>query len=188
MIKSLLSKLKWLKKKIRWNYKYQKGSWDFMGNEEKRYNTIVNFIKEIPIDKPSILDLGCGYGALNSYLQPQFYSSFLGIDLSSIAIQRAKNANYTNSEFISADIHQFQAKQKFDIIIFNEVLYYLDNQLEIVEKYANYFNETGYFIFSFYGIRQDLIDSLEQRYVLVKKEEISQSENVFWGICLYRNK
>ncbi|WP_395054134.1 class I SAM-dependent methyltransferase [Flavobacterium sp.] len=188
MIKSLLSKLKWFKKRIRWNYKYQKGSWDYMGNEEKRYNTIVDFIKETQINKPSILDLGCGYGALNSYLETEKYGSFLGIDLSSIAIQRAKNANYLNSEFLSADIHQFQPKQKFDIIIFNEVLYYLDNQLEIVEKYANYFNQTGYFIFSFYGIRQDLIDSLEEKYVLVKKEVISQSETIFWGICLYRNK
>lgn len=188
MIKSLFLKLKWIKKRIRWNYKYQKGIWDYMVTEENRYVTIVEFIKETQINKPSILDLGCGYGALNSYLEDECYSSFLGIDLSSVAIQRAKNANYANSKFLSADIHQFQPRNKFDIIIFNEVLYYLDNQLEIVEKYANYFNQTGYFIFSFYGIRQDLIDSLEQQYVLVKKELISQSENVFWGICMYRNK
>lgn len=186
MFKNLFIRIKWFKKKLKWNYRYSKGSWDYMGNEKQRYETIVNFIRESAIENPKILDLGCGYGALNEYLDKNDYGFSLGIDLSSNAIQRAKYKKYPNAEFQVADIHQFIPNQKFDIIIFNEVLYYLDNQLEIVSKFSNYFNEEGYFIFSFYGIREDLIQELGATYTLVKKEIISQSDAIFWGICMYK--
>ncbi len=156
-----------------------------MGSEKKRYDVIVDLIKFSKIDSPKILDLGCGYGALNQYLNQNEYDFLLGIDLSSNAIQRAKDKNYPNSKFQIADIHQFIPDEKFDVIIFNEVLYYLDNQLEIVERFSKYFNEKGFFIFSFYGIREDLIQELGKSYTLVKKEVINQSESVFWGICMY---
>ncbi len=178
MFKNLFIRLKWFKKKLKWDYKYRKGKWDYMGNEKQRYATIVTFIKESGIDKPKILDLGCGYGALNQYLNENDYGYLEGIDLSCNAIQRAKDKNYPNAEFQVADIHQFIPNEKFDIIVFNEVLYYLDNQLEIVSKFSNYFNDEGYFIFSFYGIREDLIAELENTYTLVKKEVISQSDAV----------
>lgn len=183
---NILQRLKWFKKQLRWNYKYKKGKWDFMGNEELRYNTIVNYINQQQIPNAKILDLGCGYGSLLDYLPPTSYSHFTGIDLASAAIQRAKNKNYPNAEFQTADIHTYKPQQQYDFIIFNEVLYYLDNQLQIVEKYAHYFNKPGYYVFSFYGIREDLIVEIEKKYTLLKKEIISQSENVFWGICLYK--
>jgi 2-polyprenyl-3-methyl-5-hydroxy-6-metoxy-1,4-benzoquinol methylase len=188
MVKKILAKLKWFKKKIRWNQKYRNGSWDYMVNEKERYNTIVSFIKETKIPNASILDLGCGYGALNTYLKPSDFGSCLGIDISSTAIDRAIESNFINSNFQQADIHQFETTQKFDVIIFNEVLYYLDNQIEVVAKYSKFFNEEGYFIFSFYGVREDLIKELEHAYILVKKEIISQSESVVWGICMFKNK
>jgi SAM-dependent methyltransferase len=159
----------------------------YMGNEKFRYETIVNYINELKIEKPTILDLGCGYGALLDYLSPQNYNYYLGIDLSSNAINKATNNKYHNADFLVADIHLFKPNTTFNFIILNEVLYYLDNQMEIVEKYAKYFNrENGYYIFSFYGIREDLIIELEKKYILIKKEVISQSESVFWGICLYK--
>lgn len=186
MPRNLFLKLKWFKKKLKWNYKYRKGVWDYMGEEQLRYDTIVDFIRQTQIDKPEILDLGCGYGALNKYLTEGDYSFSLGVDISSTAIQMAKKQQYPNADFLAINIHNFTPAQKFDIIIFNEVLYYLDNQLEVVSKFSKYFNSGGYFIFSFYGIREDLIEELEKRYTLVKKEIISQSDSIVWGISLYK--
>lgn len=186
MLQNLFIKLKWFKKKLKWDYKYRKGSWDYMGDEKQRYDAIVEFIRTSGVTHSKILDLGCGYGALNAYLDESDYQFSLGVDLSSNAIQRAKAKNYPNAEFQVADIHQFIPKQKFDFIIFNEVLYYLEKPLEIVSRFATYFNEEGYFIFSFYGIREDLIQELETRYSLVKKEIISQSDTIVWGICMYK--
>ena len=84
----LLSKLKWIRKRFSWNYKYAIGKWDYMGKESKRYATIVDFIRETKIINPKILDLGCGYGALYDYLDENEISEYLGIDLSDSAIDR----------------------------------------------------------------------------------------------------
>ncbi|MEI7508279.1 MAG: methyltransferase domain-containing protein [Flavobacterium sp.] len=182
------NKLKWFKKKISWNYKYSIGKWNFMGKEQLRYNAIVDLIKSCEIQNLKILDLGCGYGSLSNYLKNTEYEFCLGIDLSSNAISKAKKENYKNAKFLVADIHQFKTEEKFDVIIFNEVLYYLDNQMEIVKKYSNYLNNEGYFIFSFYLVKEDLILELNNNYKLIKTEVVKQAENVFWGISLYKGK
>lgn len=183
---NFFKKLKWLKKQIRWNYKYKKGKWDYMGKENLRYQAIVNQIRETKLNQPKILDLGCGYGALNDYLSADDYSRFLGVDFSSNAIQRANNANYPNATFQVEDIHQFFPNETFDIIIFNEVLYYLEDQMEIVNRFSTYFNAKGFFIFSFYGGREDLVHELEENFQLIHKESVQQSESVHWNVCLYQ--
>jgi 2-polyprenyl-3-methyl-5-hydroxy-6-metoxy-1,4-benzoquinol methylase len=184
---NIFKRLKWFKKQIRWNYKYKKGTWDFMSKENLRYETIVNQIQKTAIVNPSVLDLGCGFGALNDHLSASDYGYFLGIDFSSNAIQRAKDHNYTNANFLVADIHHFVPNQNFDVIIFNEVLYYLEDQMAIVEKFAHYFNSKGYFIFSFFGGREDLVIELEKKYQLIQKEVVTQ-ENISWSVCLYKAK
>jgi predicted TPR repeat methyltransferase len=183
---NFFKRIKWLKKQIRWNYKYKKGSWDFMSKESLRYEAIVNQIKKTQINNPTILDLGCGYGALNDYLKITDYASFVGVDFSSNAIQRAIAKNYPNSEFLVADIHQFSPKNTFDIIIFNEVLYYLEDQMGIITKCYNYFTSQGYFIFSFYGGREDLVIEIEKKYQLIQKDTVQQADGVLWNVCLYK--
>jgi len=183
---NFFQKLKWLKKQIRWNYKYKKGTWDYMGKENLRYEAIVAQIKKTGINQPSVLDLGCGYGALNDYLTPSDYSAFTGVDFSSNAIQRAIDKNYVKSEFLIADIHHFTPKKTYNVIVFNEVLYYLEDQMGIVSKFANYFESEGYFIFSFYGGREDLVTELEKNYQLIQKDIVHQSDSIQWSVCLYK--
>ncbi|RAR75470.1 class I SAM-dependent methyltransferase [Flavobacterium aciduliphilum] len=178
--------LKWFKKKISWNYKYSIGKWDFMDEENLRYSKIVDLIKGCEFKNLKILDLGCGYGSLNKYLKGVNYEFILGVDLSSNAISRAKKESFINSKFIVSDIQQFTPEEKFDIIIFNEVLYYLDDQMKILRRYSKYLNDGGYFIFSFYGIREDLIQEISEEYQLKRKEVVKQSEKVFWGITLFK--
>lgn len=178
-------RLKWFKKQIRWNYKYKKGVWDFMSKENLRYEAIVSQIRKTTIKNPKILDLGCGFGALNEYLKSNDYSYFLGVDFSSNAIQRAQEQNYPNAEFRVADIHHFVPNQPFDVIIFNEVLYYLEDQMSIVEKFAGYFNSEGYFIFSFFGGREDLVIELEKKYQLIQKDIVIQ-DDINWSVCIYK--
>lgn len=185
---NFFKKLKWLKKKIRWNYKYKKGTWDYMGKEKLRYEAIVTLIRKTNLSSPSILDLGCGYGALNDYLKENEYGFFTGVDFSSNAIQRAIDNNYPNSQFLVADIHDFKPNETFDIIIFNEVLYYLENQMDIVNTFSNYFNSKGFFVFSFYGGREDLVVELEKKFHLISKETVIQSDDVHWNVCLYQKK
>lgn len=181
-----LNTFKWFKKKITWNYKYAIGKWDYMATENLRYQAIASLIDKHCEKKCAILDLGCGFGALNKYLKDIEYKEFLGIDLSVNAIHKAQKQGYKNATFITKDIHKFIPSIKYDIIIFNEVLYYLDNQIEMVKFFANHTKTPGYMIFSFYGYREDLIHEIENLFELVHTEYIKQSDNKFWSVSLYK--
>ena len=186
---NILRKFYWIKKRFGWNYKYLIGKWDYIENEIPRYTKIVDFINYCYINNPKILDLGCGFGSLCKYLKEDDFSSLLGLDLSDTAIAKAKKRKYLNSNFIVADIQKFEVTEKFDIIILNEVIYYLDNYIETLSNLSKFFkNGNGYFIISIYGVREDIIKSISGKYELIKTEKVLKVDNnAYWGITLFRN-
>ena len=179
------NKLKWIRKRISWNYKYAIGKWDYMGKESERYLTIANFIKDTNLKNIKILDLGCGYGTLYEFLDEDDILEYIGVDLSDTAIIIAKKKKYKKAKFIVADIQNIEIEKKFDIIIFNEVLYYLDNPLLNVIKFQKNFITKGNYIFSFYGERDDLKIELEKYYKLLESKIIKKDSKSNWGINLF---
>ncbi|MET3022008.1 class I SAM-dependent methyltransferase [Flavobacterium hydatis] len=186
-ISQFFIKVEKFRKKCSWNYKYALGKWDFMKEEKTRYEKIIEFIKASPIDKPKILDLGCGYGALNFYLKESEYSTITGVDLSSTAICKAKKQNFINSSFITADLNKFNTNEHYDIVIFNEVLYYLENQESIVSRFVTN-TDTDYLIISLFKDSDTVIDVVPSQYTLLQKELVKQSSEIFWHIYLYKIK
>lgn len=182
-------RLEKFRKKCSWNYKYAIGKWDYMKNEKERYEKIIEFIKASTIKQPKILDLGCGYGALNSYLKEFDYSTILGVDLSFTAINRAKAQNFINSSFQVADLTQFNTNEPYDIIIFNEVLYYLENPKDLVSRFITN-TDSDYLIVSLYSnsISNDIISLLSNQYELVQNELVLQSDKISWHLYLFKVK
>jgi 2-polyprenyl-3-methyl-5-hydroxy-6-metoxy-1,4-benzoquinol methylase len=181
-------KLFWLKKRFSWNYKYFIGKWDYIENENTRYTKIVEHINYCGINKPKILDLGCGFGSLCKYMSDDNFSSLLGIDLSDTAITKAKKKGYNKTVFFVADIQKFETNEKFDVIILNEVIYYLDNYIETLSKLSKFFkNENGFFIISIYGVREDIIKNVTIQYELIKTDKVLKVDNnAYWGITLFK--
>ena len=182
-----LIKVEKFRKKCSWNYKYALGKWDFMTEEKTRYEKIIEFIKATHIDKPRILDLGCGYGALNSYLKESDYSTITGVDLSATAICRAKKQNFINSSFITADLNQYNTNEQYDIVIFNEVLYYLEDQENIVSRFVKD-TDSSYLVISLFKNSDNVMEAVPNEYVLLKTELVKQSNEIFWHIYLYKIK
>ncbi|CAD6559874.1 Ubiquinone biosynthesis O-methyltransferase, mitochondrial [Paraburkholderia kirstenboschensis] len=92
--------------------------------EVGRYSVIVGYCLHF---KPAarVLDVGCGTGILARWLSGAAISSYLGIDLSEAAIEKARQSNIQGAEFAVADGTAFKTSQLFDVIVFNEVLYYI---------------------------------------------------------------
>ncbi|MCZ8197540.1 MAG: class I SAM-dependent methyltransferase [Flavobacterium sp.] len=181
-------KIFWLRKRISWNHKYFVGKWNYIDKETSRYLKIVEFVKEIDIEKPDILDLGCGFGSLRKNIKIEDFSNFLGIDLSDTAIYQAKKKKYENTKFLVSDIQRYSSNEKYDVIVFNEVIYYLDNYMETLKHYSNFFKDgNGYFIISIYGIGQNIIDDISKEYQLIKTENVHKKDNIaYWGITLFK--
>jgi 2-polyprenyl-3-methyl-5-hydroxy-6-metoxy-1,4-benzoquinol methylase len=138
----------------RWDTEYSSGHWDFLRQRKEfaRYSIIAGYHHCF---KPggSILDIGCGDGILNERLVPQLYSYYLGIDLSEQAIDRAKAlCGDSNNEFLVANMEQYGPDRSFDVIVFNECLYYVGDPVGIVQKYEGYLEDQGIIIISMYDM------------------------------------
>jgi len=122
-----------------WQTQYSKGRWDFLDqlDELAHYSILVGHIQYL---KPSgsILDIGCGKGILQQKLAPYGYSRYVGIDISDDAIRQASCNEDDKTTFIASDATSYSPTERFDAIVFNEVLYYFDDPLKTVERYERY--------------------------------------------------
>ncbi len=89
------------------------------------------------IEKPRVLEIGCGTGILSKYLlrvSPQL--NICGIDISPKAIGKAKKdlKRYSNAEFREGDICRLPYKDNsFDIVIGNSILHHVDAKKALKE-------------------------------------------------------
>jgi 2-polyprenyl-3-methyl-5-hydroxy-6-metoxy-1,4-benzoquinol methylase len=118
-------------------------------DELPRYSIIAGYLQYL---KPggSVLDVGCGEGLLQQRLGLSGYSKYVGIDISETAINEASSRQDEKTSFICADAVTYTPNELFDVIVFNEALYYFDEPLKMVGKYIQYLNENGIFITCLY--------------------------------------
>jgi hypothetical protein len=96
---------------------------------------------------PAVLDVGCAGGTMLKSLPP--HGRYVGTDISSYAIKIARN-DFPNASFIAVDLREFTSADKWDAIIFNEVLYYLkfDEALAQVSRYSTMLSSRGIILVS----------------------------------------
>ena len=132
-----------------WDHQHTTGYWDFLAGIEElsRYSAIAGYCQFL---KPAarVLDVGCGTGLLAERLSRDRMSAYLGIDLSPAAIERARRLDLENVEFIVGNAATFEPSQVFDIIIFNEILYYLKRPEVHAQRYASHLAPGGHLIVS----------------------------------------
>lgn len=189
---NIIETIKHWKRKQRWNRQYKKGRWDNLRNDREsiRYKSIVQFTEKHSVKKPHVLALGCGEGILFEYFQNTPYTSFLGMDFSSVSIEKAKTLPQKNSEFICADLLKFTPKQKYDVIVFNEVFYYIheSEKQNVLDRMIAHLNDNGLLIISIYreglGCWEYFEDErLEQ---LEFKILTTDEEKTYWKMGVYR--
>lgn len=129
---------------------YACGRWNYLKNIEEmsRYAVISGYC-EFGGDVSSVLDLGCGSGVLRHWLHRLGKIEYVGVDLSAVAIETAKQ-EWTEglTDFVATDIATYVPVRKFDIIVFNEVLYYFDRPGDILRRFEGFLEQNGRFIIS----------------------------------------
>lgn len=129
---------------------YACGRWDYLKSLEEmsRYAVIVGYCENVG-DVSSVLDLGCGSGVLCGWLRPLGTIDYVGVDLSNVAIDAARQEWTDGStNFIAMDVATYVPDRKFDVIIFNEVLYYFEQPGDILARFAGFLGENGRFVIS----------------------------------------
>ncbi|MEL6812182.1 MAG: class I SAM-dependent methyltransferase [Bacteroidota bacterium] len=151
---NLLDKFHHWRRKRRWNKQYKSGRWESLKSdtEAKRYYQILDYLKAHAPANPSILDIGCGDGVLNQRLDGYEFSYFLGVDFSTVSIEKAKARNFSKAEFLAEDAIKFTPTQNFDAIIFNEAFYYIPEteKKRVLDLMLDHLNPQGVLISSIF--------------------------------------
>lgn len=128
---------------------YLKRTRKTMWNEDYIWFLIENVWK---IRKPvTILDCGCGYGALGLLLLPMLPegSKYVGIDFSEVMLEEAEKiyeeAGY-EGKFILTDIMDYSPVKKYDVVISQAVLRHVDNGEQFLQKMVTFMKPGGLFI------------------------------------------
>ncbi|MCH5276518.1 MAG: class I SAM-dependent methyltransferase [Desulfovibrionaceae bacterium] len=112
----------------------------------------------------SVLDLGCGHGALTKVLYDKGYS-VKGLDASGELLNIARNT-YPFLEFIQADAADFAVSEPVDVVFSNAVFHWIpeNRQCDMLKCVHNAIRKNGQFVFEFggYGNNQSIHEALDR--------------------------
>lgn len=129
---------------------YSSGNWDhFFGWDELPRNLVlagaINF--HFP-RSPRVLDLGCGSGRLATVFRHYPFTSYLGVDLSTEAVARARALQLPNMEFAEGNYETWRPDGKFEAISFNECIGYARDPAATLAAFAQHLAPEGLFFLS----------------------------------------
>lgn len=137
--------------KEKWEQQFAKGYWDFLLNLPYNISVTAMMLQKQAeqIERPlKILDVGCGNGALARSLAGVSIE-YWGTDISQTALDQAREL-YPEGTYICKSMDEDPSLiEKFDIIVFSEVLLY-GNYRDIIRLHKPYLKEDGKILVSLY--------------------------------------
>jgi 2-polyprenyl-3-methyl-5-hydroxy-6-metoxy-1,4-benzoquinol methylase len=110
----------------------------------RRGAKILGYLRSLPLDRPTILDMGCGMGWFANELAQ--FGPTTGIDLSDDAIAQAKS-KFTHVTFTAGNVFEMELpEQHFDVVVSQEVIAHVPDQPGYVERAARVLKPGGYLI------------------------------------------
>lgn len=142
-----------------WNNYF--GDWVGLGSiaQIPRYARIASHIERLCPEGANVLDIGCGEAWLREHLRgPRAY---MGLEPSSEAITLARKRR-SDLCLVNSTAESFEAgpEQRWNCIVFNEVLYYCVHPVRMLRKYAAHLDRGGVMIISIFQKKRSLKDLL----------------------------
>ncbi len=89
-------------------------------------------------EKDSVLDIGCGNGALAYSVAKKTGAMITGIDINTENIAIAKSRfSHANIQFVVGDVMDRISRNHYDVIILSNVLEHLTNRSDVLKKLQN---------------------------------------------------
>jgi 2-polyprenyl-3-methyl-5-hydroxy-6-metoxy-1,4-benzoquinol methylase len=134
--------------KSSWEQAYQSGVWTSLLSDGERahYSVVADFIQRRA--KPgSLLDVGSGEGVILKYLNLDLIAQYTAVDLTQTALDRI-SPRRPQDKYICSSLEEFAPQDKWDVILFNEVLYYTHDPVAEMRRFENCLRPDGYFVIS----------------------------------------
>jgi 2-polyprenyl-3-methyl-5-hydroxy-6-metoxy-1,4-benzoquinol methylase len=186
---SRLFPLGWVRtRRDQWEAEYAGGGWERLRriDELPHYSAIAGYAYHFA-DSGRVLDVGCGVGILQEVLGRDRYGRYLGIDLAQDAIQQASAKQDEQTAFEQGDAASYTPREEFDVVVFNEVLYYFDAPLDVMARYAPGLADGGVTIVSMVVDRRTLrIWRMLERSHTPEASVLVASRSASWVVKAYR--
>ena len=134
-----------------------------------------------------VLDLGCSQGILQEGLR---YRRYLGVDNFAPSVQLAAAKTDPTTAFVLADAETYVADARPDVIVLNEVVYYLRRPVRVIEHHATQLADDGVIVLSIYDrswSSRRLLRTLSRRLQLVERSTVT-AHHLSWTVAVYRPK
>ena len=131
--------------------KYSSGYWPDGVNsldESEESMLELSFERAQLADGDSILELGCGWGSLTCYMASKLPNSKITAvsnskDQKEHILNRCKNQGLDNIEVITADMNDFETKDKYDRVVSIEMFEHMRNYKKLLSKISSWLNDDG---------------------------------------------
>jgi 2-polyprenyl-3-methyl-5-hydroxy-6-metoxy-1,4-benzoquinol methylase len=135
----------------------------------------------------ALLDVGCGDGELRPLLHPDAFASYVGIDFAE-AVARAQPYADAKTTFAAADMRTYQPAASFDTIVFNESLYYVEEPLAQLDRYAKFLTPGGVFLVSMHRKPKSerIWTDIGRRFEMIDRVLVSNRSAVEWIVGAFR--
>jgi 2-polyprenyl-3-methyl-5-hydroxy-6-metoxy-1,4-benzoquinol methylase len=97
-----------------------------------------------------LCDVGCGPGVILHHVNPTVVVKYTGIDISQTALDRFERRRNSADRLICSSIEDYSPDDRWDVILFNEILYYTRDPIEQVEKFGQALKPNGFLLISNY--------------------------------------
>lgn len=123
---------------------YKSGRWDYLDSDHS--GEMVKVVERYA-NKGRILDMGCGPGILAGLLNPGSFEYYQGVDASSEAVALALKRVSEKIHFDVGNIQSYECEDDFDLIVFEESLYYVPFfRYRLLKRYGRRLRPGGVFI------------------------------------------
>jgi SAM-dependent methyltransferase len=165
-----------------WERQYAAGTWTFMRelDELARYAVIAAYAHHLA-PGGAVLDVGCGEGLLVDHLRPLGYRQYLGIDVAAAALAQGAARRDERTELVAADAECYVPPGRFEVVVFNESVYYFRDPVATLGRYEMALAEGGAFIVStFRTPRADaIVRQLVRRYALREETAVTNRKGTW---------
>ncbi len=170
-----------LDRESRWNREYAEGGWDWLRNlDELAHHCVlagyVSYLKR----GGSVLDVGCGEGVFQEQLRGA-EGRYLGIDFAE-PVRKAAHKETATIRFAEADMNEFTTTERFDVIVFNESIYYLHDLMAGLRRYEQFLADDGVILISMHGKERNdaLWAQIDERFTVLDAVTMTNRRGIRW--------
>ena len=133
-----------------WEQEYSSGKWSCLGaSAEFAHYAIVAAYIQILRRPISLLDIGCGEGQILKHLNLDLIAQYTGVDIAQAALDQI-TPKRPQDRYICSTLENFRPDAKWDVILFNEVLYYTFDPVANIKPFEAALTAEGRMLVSIY--------------------------------------